>query len=151
MISGQKLIEQYKLQYFELFNLIKSGLPAYSETGRKIVDIDTLPRTKKTLEEIESEIFKRLAGAKNAYMPDGPTSDNKETIETNIKELALAEFEQQRGWPICPPHCDMFDFTLPHDDEKAKKKLKEIKHFLFKLKDVANFLPYIDPEAKHPD
>lgn len=39
MISGHELIKKYGLQNFELFNLIKSGLTAYSETGRRIVDI----------------------------------------------------------------------------------------------------------------
>ncbi|MCK7508089.1 MAG: hypothetical protein MZV70_31255 [Desulfobacterales bacterium] len=141
MISGHELIKKYGIQDFELFNLIKSGLTAYSETGRRIVDIDTLPRKKKTLEEIEEEIRTRSSGAKNADMPP-TTSGNKETIETNIKELALIKFKRQIGDPIYPPHCDMMDFTLPRDSEKVKKKLKEIKYFRFKLKDVSKFLPY---------
>ncbi len=141
MISGHELIKKYGLQDFELFNLIKSGLTAYSETGRRIIDIDTIPRKKKTLEEIEEEIRARSFGAKNADMPP-TTNGNKETIEINIKELALIKFKRQIGNPICPPHCDMMDFTLPRDSEKVKKKLKEIKYFRFKLKDVAKFLPY---------
>jgi hypothetical protein len=141
MISGHELIKKYGIQDFELFNLIKSGLTAYSETGRRIVDIDTLPRKKKTLEEIEEEIRTRSSGAKNADMPP-TTSGYKETIETNIKELALIKFKRQIGDPIYPPYCDMMDFTLPRDSEKVKKKLREIKYFRFKLKDVSKFLPY---------
>ena len=141
MISGHELIKKYGIQDFELFNLIKSGLIAYSETGRRIVDIDTLPRKKKTLEEIEEEIRARSSGAKNADMPP-TTNGNKETIEINIKELALIKFKRQIGNPICPPHCDMMDFTLPRDNEKAKKKLKEIKYFRFKLKDVSKLLQH---------
>ena len=140
MISGHELIKKYGIQDFELFNLIKSGLTAYSETGRRIVDIDALPRKKKTLEEIEEEIRTRSSGAKNADMPP-TTNGNKETIEINIKELALIKFKRQIGDPICPPHCDMMDFTLPRDGEKVRKKLKEIKYFRFKLKDVAKYLP----------
>jgi len=141
MISGHELIKKYGLQDFELFNLIKSGLTAYSETGRRIIDIDTIPRKKKTLEEIEEEIRARSSGVKNTDMPP-TTNGNKETIETNIKELALIKFKRQIGDPICPPHCDMMDFTLPRDSEKVKRKLKEIKYFRFKLKDVAKFLPH---------
>ena len=141
MISGHELIKKYGLQDFELFNLIKSGLTAYSETGRRIIDIDTIPRKKKTLEEIEEEIRARSSGVKNTDMPP-TTNGNKETIEINIKELALIKFKRQIGNPICPPHCDMMDFTLPRDSEKVKRKLKEIKYFRFKLKDVAKFLPY---------
>mgnify|MGYP007112100411 FL=1 len=36
----------------------------------------------------------------------------------------------------------MMDFTLPGDHEKAKKKLKEIKYFRFKLKDVSKLLQH---------
>ena len=155
MISGHELMKKYGIQDFELFNLIKSGLTAYSETGRRIIDIDTLPREKKTLEEIEKEIKTRSLGSKNAHMTDvnganmpPTTSGNKEEIETDIKDLALAEFEKQSGPHICPPHCDMYDFTLPRDSEKAKKKLKDMKHFRFKLKDVSAFLPYPDVAGK---
>jgi hypothetical protein len=147
MISGHDLIKKYGIQDLDLFNLIKSGLTAYSETGRQIVDIDTLPRKKKTLEEIEGEIRARSSGAKEEHMPPA-TSGNEKTIETSIKELAHMEFKRQIGDPICPPHCDMMDFTLPSDNEKAKKKLKEIKYFRFKLKDVSKFLQHVKVQEK---
>jgi len=147
MISGHDLIKKYGIQDLELFNLIKSGLTAYSETGRRIVDIDTLPRKKNTLEEIEGEIRARSTGVKDERTPPA-ASGNEKTIETSIKELALMEFKRQIGDPICPPHCDMMDFTLPGDHEKVKKKLKEIKYFRFKLKDVSKYLQHLKVPEK---
>ena len=72
----------------ELLNHIKAGLPAYDdEIDRRIFDRDTLPRHKKTIEEITDEMQKKFLLCDPPHPPTG---------------LIEHAFKNQVGTPIYP-------------------------------------------------
>jgi len=128
-VFGWELIQEKEWTPTELLNHIKNGLPAYDcHTYQRIYDLDTLPRHKKTLEEIKQEEEKKRKKAEKWAGPCKPLPD---------KLIALM-FEKQKGTAIIPPGHEAMSFTLPTGKADILKLFDQIKLFLFRRAEVAD-------------
>lgn len=127
---GWELIQTKGWTPTKLLNNIKNGLPAYDEEiDRQIFDLDTRPRHKKTIEEIErEEDTKRKKAEKWA----GPCMPLPKTIIEGIHK-------NQTGIPIIPPGHKAMSFTLPTGKTEALKLFDKIKMFRFKHQDIIDY------------
>ncbi|MDP1989467.1 MAG: hypothetical protein Q8K00_00465 [Syntrophales bacterium] len=130
--SGHDLVKEWGIKGFELFNLMKNGLQAYTSTGKKVVDSDPLPRGKKqSLEQVEANQWAKWNAGSNGK-PSG--------YEDKIKASARYIYNRQSLEILNPPKdCVLMSFTLPLNDERANAILSKILCLQFRSFDVVKF------------
>lgn len=131
---GQDIVTMLGIKGFELFDLMKNGLQAYTNTGKKVVDSDSLPRAKRdSLEKIEAN---QRAKANASVMSSSGSWHHKRS-DGEIKHIALSIYNAQSLEILNPPKdCVLMSFTLPNDNEKALLAISRALFFQFKSVDV---------------
>ncbi len=123
---GYELLQIADWKPFELLNHIKNGLTPYDETGRPVLDRDTLPRHKKSLEEITKEMEQKFINCDPPRVPTG---------------IIERIFKNQEGTPVFPQDgSTVMSFSLPANKSEAVRVFEQIKQFQFKGEDVSNFI-----------
>jgi len=136
--TGQELITQFDLQDFELFDLLRKGLQAYTYDGKKVINSDSLPKGRRfSLEFFEGTIRAKL----NARVLGGPgTTMRPHPSESEIKQEALLAHNRQLLEILDPPkNCFIFSFTLPDNDKERKNAIITALNFTFKSEDVLKY------------
>lgn len=136
--TGRQVVERFRLLDFEIFDLLKKGLQAYTDTGKRVVDSDSLPKGKRwSLEFIEGT----ERAKQNARVICGPgLSLGRSWSENEIKREAKRIYDRQPLEILNPPKdCFPFSFTLPDYDKSRKEAISTALGFLFKPKDVEEF------------
>ncbi|MFZ4439429.1 MAG: hypothetical protein ACOYOS_13450 [Syntrophales bacterium] len=124
-INGAKLINDEGWTPTELLGHIKAGLPCYDAIiDWRFYDLDTLPRKKKTIEEITEELRQRFVDCDPPRPPTG---------------LIEYTFKKQPGTRIYRQDGKVMNFTLPTDRIKAIKLLETILSYRFKLDELAEY------------
>lgn len=123
--SGQDIVNERGKTIYELFDLMKKGLQAYTNTHEKIVDCDFLlkPR-RKLLEYITAEVGREFASL------TGPPFSKDEinlTAKQRYNIWTGGILDHQIG-------CELMSF-----DEMVKNSLSEVWDFQFKTADVDKF------------
>jgi len=162
-ISGQELLQLRDWTALELLDCIKNGLPAYvDEIGRRLIDRDTLPLKKLTLEEIEKVVRSKFKPSTkfvslgdgwrpNAelskylwpYTPTVGTRKNNETDESDeetISKLCKRLYEGPITEPVVPPGCKALSFSMLTNIETSQL-LHIINSLRFKYQDLVDFAP----------
>lgn len=134
--SGQDLVTKWGIKGFELFDLMKNGLQAYTNTGKKVVNSDPLPRAKRdSLEKIEANQRAKVNATIISHGHSrGPSSDDE------IKQTAKRIYDAQRLEIIDPPKdCELMSFTLPNNHKLALLAISKALCFQFKSEDVLKY------------
>jgi|GEM_PF-2484094 len=134
---GYELCEE-GLRGFELFDLLQGGVSAKTETGKKIVDKDTLEKKPQyTLEERRNQIALAAGPPGDILTGGGELSQSLSTYEDgSIEDVFPHLFAID---PIIPDGCKAVRFTLPNDEKERAKRIREAKGWLFKIEDVNEF------------
>ncbi len=161
--NSQELIEYFEIKPFELPELIRKGLPAYSGTlGKPVRNLDALPKTHYTADQKKLiELAHRVMRFSKAPPPIEPVGTNQAT-NRNFKEeqrgheRVLAHIEKMeteiqelkdRGVKYPPPYQYPSDhreykwlsFAKPVDKKDAAGWLNLFMGLWFKREDVLNF------------
>ena len=133
--TGRQVIERFHLLDFEIFDLLKKGLQAYTDTGKKIVDSDSLPRGRRqSLDQVEANQRAKI----NAGSVLGGSC--RRWSEDEIKSQAKRIYNSQCLEILNPPKdCYPFSFTLPDHDKSRKEAISTALGFIFKPKDVEEY------------
>jgi hypothetical protein len=136
--TGQYFVTQLGIKGFELFDLMKKGLQAYTSTGKKVVDSDPLPRGKRqSLDQVEAN----QRAKQNARVIGEPgSSSGSPCSEDDIKWSARRIYNNQSLEILNPPkNCVLMSFTLPINDERANEVISKVLWFQFRSVDVVKF------------
>ncbi len=143
-LYGWELLQLRDWTAIELLNHIKAGLPAYDEIGRRIVDLDTLPRHKQTFEEIEEMVRRKWVSFESGSLDDIIDGEEMrpvthESAMESFSELCKRLYEGYTATPVIPSGCIAISFTLRPGNAEALELLEGIKSFRFKYQDVVDF------------
>lgn len=137
--SGQELIERWHVQNFDLVEFIKQGLQPYTQHGKKVLDIDELPKARHfSIEEMEKHVQAQdnagrvLGASRNSMCPPMTKEEIKQEAQTKYYRQALEVLDP-------PPDCLIMSFKVPMNEQKANLLFKQISSFLFKEDDVLVF------------
>jgi hypothetical protein len=140
---GRELLELKEWTATELLNYTKAGLPAYDELGRRILDLDTLPRKKQqTYKEIEGLLRSKWVGS-TPSIGGGVLNGKRGVVPESSKEgfslLCKKVYDSQPDLPAIPSGCEAISFILPADNAEAIKLLEKVKLFHYTYQDVIGF------------
>ncbi len=135
--TGQRIVTDCGIESFELFDLMKKGLQAYTHTGKRVVDSDSLPKGKRlSLEQVER--YQR--SKQKASVLGGPGTTSRPRSEYEIKGIAKRIYDAQSMEILNPPEdCKIMSFTLSSNDKEAANAISKVLSFKFKYDDIVKF------------
>lgn len=149
-VSGQQIIDEYHIMPFDLLGYMRQGLQAYTQAGRKVLDVSTAERRRKTWDEAWKETV--LATDKDqvclvAHLKRNDVSPPYESGLDVIAREAVRKFEEEHFVILNPaPDAYYLNFAARSDDEAAAV-LSEIADFRFKMEDVVRHINAPSPSV----
>lgn len=132
--SGKDIVTERGITIYELFDLMKKGLQAYTESHKKVVDSDFLLKIKTRLfAEIKEEIRRDLA------KPDAiPMSEAEKEFVAQCRYDAITQgiFDHPKG-----------GLSLESFNTLLKESLSKVWDYQFKAVDLVEFLDAVEKQG----
>ena len=135
---------------FELFEKFKKGelVPYHRVTGKRIVDIDSIPHEpKQSFEDILNEETRvnNLRGGDAATVkvltkPGLGSSQvplDQPWTQAQVEGAARQKFESLPKYPVVPPGCIAESFTLSDDQDKQQQQIQQARQWIIPTNSVA--------------
>jgi hypothetical protein len=155
--SGQDIINTWKIQAFELFDLLKAGVQAHTLTGLKVVDRDPLLRKEHTLEYLEEYEWKLEqlrrgtdSTGKVIVKGQGHYTERKKLERIYTDKIALRKWEKllKIFWTD-PEGCESISFSLNDKIEPRWSAILRAKTFQYVAADINKYFDNEDNQ-NHP-
>lgn len=133
-LTGNQLLDLWGIDEWELFECLKSGLAAYTVSGKRLVDADELEWDYPPIEELRR---------RHPF----PEERLGYTEEERRDQLAMHDERLQNEYgkvPIAPEGCHAASFAMPDDEDEAEKAVERLWNWRFHLEDVQKYI------AEHP-
>jgi hypothetical protein len=148
--TGKYIKENFPIHEFQLFDLLRAGVQAFTFTGQNVVDRDPLLRKEYTLEYVEEqewkiEVLSRGTDSTSKVITGRSCGVYREPrkqlsrIETDKNALRKLEKMHKDKWTD-PKGCKSISFTLPDDDIKRIAAILEAKTFRYESEGVKKYM-----------
>jgi hypothetical protein len=149
--TGKEIVDEYGIKDFQLFDLLKKGLQAYTKTGKKVVDRASLPKDRRHSLKYYENIAQLEIGAEQTGKvitgKDVWHNRPKRSADEIMQDFRRQYYSQPEEILNDPKGCESISFTLPDGDIGRITAIQKALNFQFKAVDVIKFFKN---EESHP-